>query len=752
MKKIIILLVFALSSISEAQTLIKLKQLEKAATSGSVIVSGVGGVPKWDVIPKPTLQEVLTTGNSTNIDVTSLDGNGILRFGGNNIKLIRDAGATISQISLGNATASFDAQCATNYGAYSIDNTRSTVYHDSEIDLVATSVKKNGSEVARLIDITGVNSGTNTGNETLTSIATINNSASAKTTLVDADLLAGMNSASSFSLMKVTCLNVANYLLGIFNTVYSTISNPTFSGTVTTPAIIVSAETANTIASFDASKNIKSLSTSTYPSFTELSYVKGVTSSIQPQINSKQATLVSGTNIRTVNGSTLLGSTDLQVGTILGSVASTVGIIPIGTGVANTTTTNPNFSYSSGILNVLGTNIVAKLGSSTSVMQMGDVGAGNPNSFLGSLAATSYLGQNLYYNGTTWVNPNTAAIGSMLYIQGGSLSFNTANSANQGVGFTKFAVSNLGIATFGVTSKMLITPDYTGSNELTGITSLVSGNGTTGSIGIIPSSDNKTVGSKVVLAYYSGTTEKSAIEYANGSTGIVTVLGSGGQVKVGGSSYFGGTTAPTSLVHIAASTTTMSALKHDNSSNLLTTAQAGSREFKSSFYDTKNSGLRYGLGGVIFNSFADAGNTTTTETDLYSYTTPANTFATDGESLDAEFGGLYLSSATATRQIKVYFAGYTIFDSGALLVSNSTGWTCSVKIMRSSSTTVRYMIVFTAESTPLKSYTSTGGVATLTLSGTNILKITGTSAGSGAATNDIVLKMSRGSWFAAANN
>lgn len=47
---------------------------------------------------------------------------------------------------------------------------------------------------------------------------------------------------------------------------------------------------------------------------TELGYLDGVSSSIQTQINSKQATLVSGTNIKTVGGNTLLGSGD--VGTI----------------------------------------------------------------------------------------------------------------------------------------------------------------------------------------------------------------------------------------------------------------------------------------------------------------------------------------------------------------------------------------------------------------------------------------------------
>ena len=50
-------------------------------------------------------------------------------------------------------------------------------------------------------------------------------------------------------------------------------------------------QTASTIASFDASKNVVSLPTATYPSLTELTYVKGVTSAIQTQLDSKQAIL-----------------------------------------------------------------------------------------------------------------------------------------------------------------------------------------------------------------------------------------------------------------------------------------------------------------------------------------------------------------------------------------------------------------------------------------------------------------------------
>jgi hypothetical protein len=56
---------------------------------------------------------------------------------------------------------------------------------------------------------------------------------------------------------------------------------------ITAQDVIVSSATASRIASLDASKKIVSLDTATYPSLTELSYVKGVTGAIQTQIDAK---------------------------------------------------------------------------------------------------------------------------------------------------------------------------------------------------------------------------------------------------------------------------------------------------------------------------------------------------------------------------------------------------------------------------------------------------------------------------------
>ena len=58
--------------------------------------------------------------------------------------------------------------------------------------------------------------------------------------------------------------------------------------------ILISGLTASELVATDATKNLVSLAVATYPSLTELSYVKGVTSGIQAQLNGKQSTLTNG--------------------------------------------------------------------------------------------------------------------------------------------------------------------------------------------------------------------------------------------------------------------------------------------------------------------------------------------------------------------------------------------------------------------------------------------------------------------------
>ena len=65
-------------------------------------------------------------------------------------------------------------------------------------------------------------SGTNTGDETATRIAALNHGTTEKITLLDADEIAGQNSATSFSLIRTTWTNVKVFLKSYFDTLYVT--------------------------------------------------------------------------------------------------------------------------------------------------------------------------------------------------------------------------------------------------------------------------------------------------------------------------------------------------------------------------------------------------------------------------------------------------------------------------------------------------------------------------------------------------
>jgi hypothetical protein len=204
-----------------------------------------------------------------------------------------------------------------------------------------------------------------------------------------------------------------------------------------------------------------------------------------------------------------------------------------------------------------------------------------------------------------------------------------------------------------------------------------------------------------------------------------------------------GVTPSASLVHIATGTTTQGQLKFD-ATTFLTTPAGGVQEYSNGFYNTKNSGLRYGVGGSIFEAFTDAGNTSTTETDIHSYTTPANTLEVNGAQVKAQYGINFVNS-TSTKQVKVYFGGTAIFDSGALTTTATGSVSLDVTLIRVSSTVIRYNIDMDASGVSVLSGAAVGELTALVLSNTNILKVTGTAAGAGAATNDIVLKLASGS-------
>ena len=119
-------------------------------------------------------------------------------------------------------------------------------------------------------------------------------------------------------------------------------------------AINLPGATASTIAIFDTSKNLISAATATYPSLTELSYVKGATSSIQTQLNAKGAGTVTNTGGSLTANSIVLGAGTNDTKVVAGITTDGTSIINLG---VNTTTAGKIklFGGTSGDVTILGT-------------------------------------------------------------------------------------------------------------------------------------------------------------------------------------------------------------------------------------------------------------------------------------------------------------------------------------------------------------------------------------------------------------
>lgn len=143
---------------------------------------------------------------------------------------------------------------------------------------------------------------------------------------------------------------------------------------------------------------------------------------------------------------------------------------------------------------------------------------------------------------------------------------------------------------------------------------------------------------------------------------------------------------------------------------------------------------------VLFDHYADVGNVGSGEDDLYSDTIAAGQLASNGDKLDCKFGGIFVNS-TSTKDLAVYFGGTKIFDSGALSISTSSSWEVEAMVIRESATVVRCTVKMNSTGASTSAYATYTRITGLTLTDTQILKLTGTSGGVDIADNDIVAKL-----------
>jgi len=245
----------------------------------------------------------------------------------------------------------------------------------------------------------------------------------------------------------------------------------------------------------------------------------------------------------------------------------------------------------------------------------------------------------------------------------------------------------------------------------------------------------------------------ASVAYFNAVTDLRMQIGANSIIVMSSSSISlrQATTMFTAMIFTYCAGTTTVAPVGYQSGSLLTTIAAAKGEYNNAYYFTNSNLNRFPIGGPIADFNTDANNSGTGETDLYTYTTKASTLGANGEKIKALFSGTF-NDVTATNQLKVYFAGTAIADTGALTISATGSWVVEVLIIRVSSTVVRYSVNISTTGASTAAYASSGELTSLTLSNTNIIKITGTAAGATGGSSDITAKSGVVEWWAAAAN
>lgn len=175
-----------------------------------------------------------------------------------------------------------------------------------------------------------------------------------------------------------------------------------------------------------------------------------------------------------------------------------------------------------------------------------------------------------------------------------------------------------------------------------------------------------------------------------------------------------------------------------NSSGLFVPLAAGTDGYSLTTHSTTSAPTWEPSAGRTLDAlFTTAGNSGTSETDLYSYTVPANTLSADGRTVNFEIDGEF-NDNTATATVKLYFAGNVTLNTGAVNISTAlTAWRIKGYIIRTSSTTAHVTYEMHCPGLATTVFLGYNNLTSLDFTTTNIFKITAQAGGAGGGNDDI---------------
>jgi hypothetical protein len=448
-------------------------------------------------------------------------------------------------------------------------------------------------------------------------------------------------------------------------------------------------------------------------------------------------------------GTTLLDNYGLLLGNTTaaatGAQQMSPGIVWQGNGYRDTTSVgSQDVRFRAAVLPVQGSSA-----SPTATWQLASSinGAAYTNRFTID-ASTATFSASLACNGS--FQSSTTSVNSNLWVASASGSTNTTTA-----GFLFGGGSNIGLRVgFNGTTNSTMSAGNPFANIIIGSMPV-----TEASTGTHPVVANLVV-KGIPITGAAGATTNAASLYIDGPAtlssgsvggGLYSLMVASGNTKLGGDLYCNGffsnnnNVPVNSYAELKAGTTAILPLMFNNGT-LRTSAKEGGLEYNNYFYATLGTRIRLGLGGVVVSDPGlSASPDNTTLTTLESYNTASNTFFTNGDSMDFYYCGNIKANASASQELKVFFAGSNLIG-GSGTVNLSTGgpygFEFNCKLMRFSSTELRYSCTFTIDGGSPAIKIMTGNLPGLTLSNANTIELKSQASGSPNA-NDIEIFMTR---------